>query len=158
MPEHDPDAVHALNHIEQEIFAYELLDELQGKVIPKMIGWGEETVFSPRYLFLVLEKVGRRLSRKKGELCVGGMVLSTENVRVLKQKALESLNALHAENAVHGDMKLANLRVDMKDSRVDRVWIIDLGLLMFGATAEEQLQDRRRLVRELEDKDLDDSE
>ena len=71
---------------------------------------------------LVLEKVGSALWRKSGELYVGGTKLSAENVKLLKEKILEALAVLHEKDVLHGDLSVRNLRLEMKDGRVSRVW------------------------------------
>lgn len=57
-----------------------------------------------------------------------GRELGREEVEAVRDMALKGLERIHACGVVHNDARIPNLRVEMKDGKVDRVWWIDFGL------------------------------
>ena len=115
-----------VQHVAWEIEVYERLKDLQGSVIPRVIESGLDPVYSTG-MVLITEKVGSEVDEVEGEIVVGGTALDRENLLLLKQKGMEGLRKMRARGVVHGDVALRNMRVSMKEGKVDRVWWIDLG-------------------------------
>ena len=115
-----------VEHVDREIDIYEVLEDLQGSVVPRVIESGFDSVYSAG-MVLITEKVGMEVDYTEREIVVGGTALDRENLLVFKQKGMEGLKKMRARGVVHGDVSLRNMRVSMKEGKVDRVWWIDLG-------------------------------
>ena len=115
-------------HVKQEAKIYEVLKELQGRVIPRMVVAGLERYYTPSAMVLITEKVGMLVEEEDdGRILVDGQELDEENLRVFEEKGLEGLRTLHEHSVVHYDSAARNTRVEMRDGKIDRVWWVDLG-------------------------------
>ena len=115
-----------VGHVDREIDVYEVLEDLQGSVIPRVIESGLDPVYSTG-MVLITEKVGMEVTYTEREIVVDGTALDRENLLLFKEKGMEGLRKMRAHGVIHGDVSLRNMRVSMKEGKVDRVWWIDLG-------------------------------
>ena len=83
---------------------------------------GEEPGGQP---FLVLEKVG---GATLAELLSGGGPLAPDRAAGLFAQAASGLAAGHAAGIAHGDVKPANLRIEVDAAGRERLWLLDFGL------------------------------